>query len=69
MSHATLERQIQSLPEDCLDEVSRYIEYVMFRWSSRNESEQDQDLSPYYGSITSLADGMELQRRARDEWA
>ncbi len=31
MSYATLEAQIKTLPEDCLEEVSRYIEFVLFK--------------------------------------
>ena len=31
MSYATVERQIRVLPEECLEEVSGYIEFLMFR--------------------------------------
>ena len=39
MSHATLEKQIQSLPEDCLDEVANYIEYVLFRQKAKKKAD------------------------------
>ena len=68
MSHATLEKQIQSLPEDCLDEVANYIEYVLFRRKAKKETDQSADLSKFFGSVPGLADGMDFQRRARDEW-
>ena len=68
MSHATLEKQIQSLPEDCLDEVAHYIEYVLFRRKVRTETDQSADLSEFFGSVTGLADGMDFQRKMRDEW-
>ena len=68
MSHATLEKQIQSLPEECLDEVANYIEYILFRQKAKTETDQSADLSEFFGSVTGLADGMDFQRRARDEW-
>ena len=68
MSRVTLEKQIQSLPEDCLDEVANYIEYVLFRRKAKTETDQSTDLSEFFGSVTGLADGMDFQRRARDEW-
>ncbi|MBR0091009.1 MAG: hypothetical protein IJP92_04860 [Lachnospiraceae bacterium] len=68
MSRATLEKQIQSLPEDCLDEVTNYIESVLLRRKARTKTNQSADLSEFFGGITGLADGMDFQRRARDEW-
>ena len=68
MSHATLEKQIHSLPEDCLDEVANYIKYVLLRRKVRTETNQSADLSEFFGSITGLADSTDFQRRARDEW-
>ena len=68
MSYATLEKQIHSLPEDCLDEVANYIEYVLFRQKAKKKADQSTDLTEFFGSITGLADGMDFQRRARDEW-
>ena len=68
MSRVTLEKQIQSLPEDCLDEVANYIEYVLFRQKAKKKADQSTDLTEFFGSITGLADGMDFQRTARDEW-
>ena len=68
MSHATLEKQIRSLPDECLDEVAHYIEFILFRHNTKAETEQTNDLTEFFGSMKNLADGMEFQRRVRDEW-
>ena len=67
MSYATLERQIRSLPESCLEEVSRYIDFVIYKQEKANSKEQN--LSRYFGCLkSSLRDGLEMQRQMRDEW-
>ena len=68
MSYDTLERQIRMLPEECLEDVSRYIEFVIFKLQKREEAEQSQDISSYFGILKNMQDGLEVQRRLRDEW-
>lgn len=68
MSYAVLEKQIRSLPEECLPEVSDYIEFVLFRYEQRKQKDRKGNAGRYFGSIKTLPDGMELQRRLRDEW-
>ena len=66
MSYATIEEQLRSLPEEYLDEISSYIEFIVFKHQLKEEKKQD--LSEYFGSVTTLSDGMDVQRILRDEW-
>ena len=68
MSHAILEEQVRALPDECVEEVSRYIEFVMYLRKKVSEEQSEYDISSFFGSVSSLPDGMELQREARDEW-
>ena len=68
MSYDTLERQIRMLPEECLEDVSRYIEFVIFKLQKREDTQQTQDMSSYFGILKNMPDGLEIQRRLRDEW-
>ena len=68
MSYDMLERQIRMLPEECLEDVSRYIEFVFFKLQKHEETEWEQDMSSYFGSLKSLPDGLKVQRGLRDEW-
>ena len=68
MSSALLEKQIQALPEDCLEEVSHYIEYILFRRKTTKDTNEKKDLSVFFGCLKNLSDGMDFQRGARDEW-
>ncbi len=65
MSYAALERQLRSLPEEYLDEISRYVEFLQFR--QKKEAKSKTDLSGYFGCLKDLPDGLELQRSMRDE--
>ena len=68
MSYATLEKQIRSLPEECLDEVSNYIDFILFRMKMKNDDSIIQDNSIFFGVLENIPDGMDLQRSMRDEW-
>ena len=68
MSYASLEQQIHSLPESCLEEVSNYIDFVLFRERMRNQSDRASDISSFFGALPDLPDGTELLRSMRDEW-
>jgi len=68
MSYATLEKQIRDLPEECLDEVSNYIEFLLFRMQMKKGNSSIQDKSEYFGILKDIPDGLDLQRRVRDEW-
>ncbi len=66
MSYATIEKQLRRLPESCLEEVSRYVEYLIYK--QEGMVKQNIDLEQYFGSIKTLPDGLDFQRSARDEW-
>ncbi len=68
MSLSTLENQIKTLPVDCLDEVSHYIEYLMYRKKNIGMVSEQPNLSRYFGSVKHFPDGLEAQRGMRDEW-
>lgn len=68
MTYSALEKKIHSLPEDCINEVSNYIEYVLLRVNRKSKDEKH-DLNEYFGSVKGLADGLQLQRSFRDEWS
>ncbi len=68
MLNAALEKQIRSLPEECLPEVSNYIEYVLFRYEQKKHKERKGNVSRYFGSIKTLPEGLALQSRLRNEW-
>ena len=68
MSYASLEQQIHSLPESCLEEVSNYIDFVLFRERMREQTDHASDVSSFFGALPNLPDGIELQRSMRDEW-
>jgi hypothetical protein len=68
MSLATLEKQIKTLPVDCLDEVSHYIEYLLYRKENFGSTSKQSNLSQYFGSVKHFPDGLEAQRGMRDEW-
>lgn len=68
MSYASLEKQIRDLPEECLDEVSNYIDFILFRMQLKKDDSVPQDNSKFFGVLKNIPDGMDLQRSMRDEW-
>ncbi len=68
MSYASLESQLKQLPEDCLDEVAKYVEFIIFRRNKIESLNKESDLTQFFGSIKNLPDGLEMQRSMRDEW-
>ena len=69
MSFTMLEKQLRSLPEEYYEEISQYVEYLMFRQEKREKTNPSPVADNYFGSLKSLPDGMDLQRSVRDEWA
>ena len=72
MTYATLEKRLHSLPAGCLDEVSAYIDFLLYREGMRQAHDGvppvTGDLASHFGAIGGFADGMDMQRAARDEW-
>jgi hypothetical protein len=65
MSYETVLKQVQAVPEACLDEISNYIEYVVYRYEKQEAKKGN--LSKYFG-LMDLGDGLEIQKEMRNEW-
>ena len=68
MSYTVLEDQIRALPEEYLEEVSHYIEYILFREQQLKAESSAHTHQDYFGSLKNLPDGMAAQRSMRSEW-
>ena len=68
MSYTVAAQKLKDLPEECLDEVVEYMDFLQFRRKSRLERTSGGDLSRFFGALKNLDDGMRMQRRMRDEW-
>lgn len=66
MNYTELEKQLRNFPEDCMEEISRYVEYLLYRQKAGKNKESN--LKNYFGRGESLPDGLDLQRKLRDEW-
>ena len=69
MSYAMLEKQIQSLPEEYYEEISQYVEYLLFRQKNEKRKTESSAIGNYFGSIKDLPDGLAVQGAMRNEWA
>lgn len=68
MTYTALEAQIRTLPVECLDEVSQYIEFVLYRQKHTEQVKAQIDSTSFFGCLKDLPDGMTIQRSARNEW-
>ena len=41
MSYEALLEQIKAAPEECLDEISNYVSYVLYRYEKQNEKSDE----------------------------
>ena len=69
MSYAVLEKQLQSLPEEYYEEVSQFVEYLLFRQKNERKTNDHSESEKFFGSIKDLPDGMMVQEAMRNEWA
>ncbi len=69
MSYEAVLTQVRAVPEACLDEISNYIDYVVYRYEKqeREVSKSQGNLSKYFG-LMDLGDGLAIQKEMRDEW-
>ena len=67
MSYAMLEKQLQALPEECYEEVSQYVDYLMFRQKNAKRKNESSEIRSFFGSIKDLPDGMKVQGVMRNE--
>ncbi len=68
MTYTALEAQIRTLPVECLDEVSQYIEFVRYRQQQKEQAKVPSHSDAFFGCLKELPDGMKVQRSARNEW-
>ena len=68
MSYAMLEKQLQSLPEEYYEEVSQYVDYLLFRQNNAKRKSESTEMGSFFGSIKELPDGMKVQGAIRNEW-
>ena len=66
MTYASLEKQLRALPESSLADVSRYVEFLIYK--EEQAKKPASNLKKFYGSMPQLQDGLVLQRNMRDEW-
>lgn len=70
MTYAMLEKKLKSMPEECLEKMMDYADFVLFQYEKK---QQDGDrnntgsLAEFFGTMD-LGDGLELQKRWRNEW-
>ena len=67
MSYSTVEERIHSIPEEYLDDIAEYIDFIIFKAKMRNEAKARR-ISGYFGSISRPMNGIEIQRSMRNEW-
>ena len=49
--------QIKSVPQECLEEIENYIQYILYRYSIVTTTTKNKDLSKYFGSVNFHKDG------------
>ena len=60
MSYASLEKKLKLIPEAYLDEVSDYIEFLLFKINAQEENDAKTDLSEFFGSVRIKEDGLDI---------
>ena len=73
MTYTMLEEKLKSMPEECLEKMMEYADFVLYQYEKKQQSltEEEQpkkgNLAEFFGTMD-LGDGLELQKRWRDEW-
>ena len=70
MSYEAVLTQVRSVPEACLDEISNYIDYVVYRYEKQTQTthKQKENLSEFFGAMQIDGDPLEIQKEMRNEW-
>ena len=68
MTYASLTKKIKSLPEECLDEIDNYIDFVLYKSKKTHKRRSDKDMAKYFGCISCKEDGLAFQKEIRNEW-
>ena len=64
MSYDAVVEQLKSVPNEYLDDISRYISNIL---NGQKKSEQG-GLREFYGALKIEGDPLEIQKQMRDEW-
>ena len=67
MSYDSMVEQIKSVPQEYLEEIENYIQYILYRHSIASTT-KNKDLSKYFGSVNFPKDGLAIQKELRNEW-
>ncbi len=67
MSYASLEKRIKAVPEEYLDEVSEFLDFILFKAGKVKKMDESENVSNYFGSMSKSLDGMAIQRSMREE--
>lgn len=68
MSYEAVLKQVKSVPEACLDEISNYIDYVIYRYEKQETEKKKGNLSEFFGTMKIDGDPLEIQKEMRNEW-
>ncbi len=68
MSYDAVIEQVKSVPEEYLDDISRYIRLILNGKAKQNATEKkNSNFEKYFGTMN-LGDGLAIQKQMRDEW-
>ena len=68
MSYDSMVEQIKSVPQECLEEIENYIQYILYRHSIVTTTTKNKDLSKYFCSVNFPQDCLSIQKEIRNEW-
>ncbi len=68
MSYDTMVEQIKAVPQECLEEIENYIQFVLYRYTLTVKTNKDKNLSKYFGTVNFQKDGLSIQKELRNEW-
>ena len=67
MSYDSMVEQIKTVPQECLEEIENYIQFVLYRYALTSKTEQKKDLSKYFGSVNFKKDELSIRKEMRNE--
>ncbi len=71
LGYDTLFQRIKSVPEQYLDEIYNYVDFVIYRSTlpePQSNKPKSSGLEEFYGCMEFDGDPLEIQKRMRDEW-
>lgn len=68
MSYETMIAQIKSVPQECLDDVANYIQFILYRHNQNVKEKRGKNLAKYFGSVKFTRDALAVQKEMRNEW-